>query len=230
MVKAVKKRFASIFSGCGGLDLGFTMAGFRCDLAIDIDPLAINVHRRNLKSTAVVSDLRNGSVPLDALCDLDVLLAGSPCQGFSIAGKRLFNDPRNHLLLKAGHIAILTKPKVFIVENVPGVTALPHRHYWETLSQMLRESGYQTTELICEGTRLGVPQLRKRIVLVAWATGVHKELVIRNVPGGTLGDALRDLKGKPNHEVKHIPVNSDLFRIAKRIKHGQKLSNVRAGS
>src|SRR5437870_2331542 len=127
-LKRTNPKFASIFSGCGGFDLGFIRAGFTCEMALDVDPSAIDAHRMNLKSPAFVCDLSNGHVPLETLSELDVLLAGSPCQGFSTAGRRKFDDPRNQLLLTAGNIATLVRPKVFIAENVAGVTAMPHSY------------------------------------------------------------------------------------------------------
>jgi DNA (cytosine-5)-methyltransferase 1 len=229
MARNGKKRFASIFSGCGGFDLGFMWAGFECALALDIDPLAVAVHQNNLNSTAVVCDVSNGHLPIDSLQHLDVLLAGSPCQGFSTAGKRAFDDPRNHLLLTAGKIATIVKPRVFVAENVAGITAEPHVHYWKALERMLRQAGYRTAEFLCVGTSMGVAQIRKRAVLIAWNTEIENDITLPTVEGGTLGNVLANCSDAPNHNPKLLSRSSDQYKIARRVKPGQKLSNVRGG-
>ena len=223
------RTFASLFCGCGGFDLGFTQAGFRCIAAFDNDALAVEVHLRNLKSPAMVTDLSNGSMPLSTLSGLDVLLAGPPCQGFSTAGKRDFHDPRNSLLITAGHIALKVRPRVFIAENVTGVTSGPHRQYWDSLQQMLRDAGYQTANLLCEAVKMGVPQIRKRRILIAWSIAKDIDIKIPEVNGGVLRSALENIINAQNHNLKLLPLNSDAARIAKRIKPGQKLSDVREG-
>jgi DNA (cytosine-5)-methyltransferase 1 len=225
-----KPSFASIFSGCGGFDLGFIQAGFNSVGAFDIDPLVVEVHKKNLNSDAIVHDLSGGSLPAEAHLTPDVLISGSPCQGFSTAGKRNIDDPRNELLLTAGHIAKKVKPKVFIAENVAGVISGPHRKYWESLKVMLKEEGYKTTDIICEGLNAGVPQIRKRAVLLAWRNDRDVDVRIPIIPGGVLRTALSNLQNAPNHTVRRLLRNSNLALIAQKIKCGQKLSNVRGGS
>ncbi|MBI5816411.1 MAG: DNA cytosine methyltransferase [Nitrospinae bacterium] len=101
-----KPTFFSIFSGCGGFDLGFVDAGFTCLGAVDINPTVLAVHSSNFQSPTYCADLSIGKLPFDHKIATDVLLAGSPCQGFSTAGKRDIDDPRNSLLLAAGKVAI----------------------------------------------------------------------------------------------------------------------------
>src|SRR5713101_6575907 len=90
--------FLSLFSGCGGLDLGFVNAGFRCAGAFDSDDQALAVHRSNLQGRTFLYDLSSGKLP-DGIPKVNVILAGSPCQGFSTIGKRRVDDLRNELLL-----------------------------------------------------------------------------------------------------------------------------------
>ena len=133
----IKPKFISLFSGCGGFDLGFLKAGFKCAGAFDIDQVALDVLHRNTGSPVYNCDLSSEIIPKSLMDNVDVVLAGSPCQGFSTIGKRKLDDPRNHLLLVGGYIAVKAKPKVFIAENVPGVLSGKHRKYWEELHHIL---------------------------------------------------------------------------------------------
>jgi len=118
--------FATLFSGCGGFDLGFEACGFRSLGAHDCDPEAVENYRSNLGGPVHMVDLRKG-IPNDhALEGIDVLVAGPPCQGFSTAGKRQLNDDRNHLVTLTGDLARRLFPKILVVENVPGVLAGEH--------------------------------------------------------------------------------------------------------
>jgi len=222
-------RFASLFSGCGGFDLGFVQAGFKCAAAFDIDPLAVQVYNKNVHPSAVLCDLSDSGVSLQALSDVDVLLAGPPCQGFSTAGKRSLDDPRNKLLLLAGRIAGKVRPAVFVAENVTGVTAGEHGKYWKSLRRTLRSSGYKTTDIRVEATRSGLAQTRTRVFMLAWKNGRDITVELPFAPGRVLRDALAGMDGAPNHTVRPLARGSDLARIAKCIKPGQKLCNVRGG-
>lgn len=222
--------FASLFSGCGGFDLGFIENGFRCVAAFDNDPVAVEVHRNNLHSPAVNCDLSNGFYPSPLLSTVDVLLAGPPCQGFSTAGKRNFGDPRNGLLLKVGQIACIVRPKVVLIENVFGVKSPPHRWYWESLKEALRTGGYRTAEVLCQANEMGMAQIRKRMVMVAWKLPQDVTISLSEFPGSNLRDALWGIENAPNHDVKRLPPESDHAKIARHIQPGQKLCNVRGGT
>lgn len=226
---AVRKRFASLFAGCGGFDIGFVENGFKLVAAFDNDPYAVATHRANLGNRALNKDLSH-STGLEALKNVDVLLAGPPCQGFSTVGKRDANDPRNTLLLTAGKIALAVRPKIVIVENVRGVKAGAQRKYWDSLQNGLRAGGYKTAEIVCEGPAVGIAQLRTRIVLIAWSGKFAGELMLPFVQGGTLRDAIEDLKCVENHEIRSLLPGSLVDRISPFIGPGQKLSNVRGGA
>lgn len=227
-----KPKFVSLFCGCGGFDVGFVQAGFQCQAAFDIDPVAISVHCANLKSRAVVCDLSNGDALINPLKRTDVVLAGPPCQGFSTVGKRILNDPRNHLLLRAGQIGLSLKPQVFVAENVTGAVAGEHRRYWESLKQMMRAGGYRTLDFCFDVRQVGLAQTRRRRVLLAWkgrkeiTFGMHSDNNIH-----TVRDAIAGLtKSAPNHEVKALASHSRFGIIARKIRPGQKLCNVRGGA
>ncbi len=228
--KAVSRRFLSLFSGCGGFDLGFVQAGYECAGAFDIDPVAISTHRKNVLSGASVIDLSSGHLhDVTAFQGVEVVLAGSPCQGFSTAGKRDLNDPRNSLLLSAGRIALQVRPRVFIVENVPAVMSGSHRKYWDELQEMLSQAGYRCTVLRCTADRFGLPQIRARVVLFAIDGRRNTDAITLPVRAEcSLRSVISDLRGTANHEPIYLRSGTRAALIAKKIEPRQKLSNVRS--
>lgn len=209
------------------MDQGFEQAGFKGVLSVDIDETALSVLSANLKL-----DVQN----LDLSCNnpdfsekIDVLLAGSPCQGFSTAGLRNVDDPRNSLLLVAPRIAKKLSPKVIVAENVLGAISGSHAVYWDSLHQQLRSLGYFTGDLRVDSSDFGVAQKRQRIFLIAWRTKVAQDLVLIQKPKKVLADALCDLEGLPNHQPILLKADSQDFKIASRIAQGQKLTNSRSG-
>ncbi len=224
------RRFASLFSGCGGLDLGFVQAGYRGELAVDIDASALAVHKLNIASPVLQADLTNSVLPREKFQSLDVLLAGSPCQGFSTAGKRDINDPRNQLLYVVARVAAEFRPKVVVAENVPAVRAGAHKKYWNSLHAQLRGSGYATQDLLVDCSEHGVSQKRKRLFLIAWCTGKTANLELPKEPKIALEQAIAGASHAPNHDPLYLDSASVDFKIASRIGPGQKLTNSRAGA
>lgn len=222
--------FLSLFSGCGGFDLGFTRAGFICVGAYDLDSAAVTTHNANFSSGALIQDLNAVNDLFSDYVDVDIVIAGPPCQGFSTVGKRKLDDPRNHLLLTAGRIAVAIQPKVFVVENVRGVVAGKHHRYWKKLKLMLKNNGYQTSDFLADAECVGLAQMRKRMILVAWRTQkgwIPEEMSDHR---SVLRDVLGNIDGASSHNIQPIELDSELYAIAKHIKAGQKLSNVRGGA
>ena len=121
--------YVSLFSGCGGLDLGFAIAGYRCLGAYDVDTAAVDTYNHNFPSEhASVADL-SGDYLNNLHRHADAVVAGPPCQGFSTIGRRDPTDARNCLLLKPVDFAIASKAKVLVVENVPGALSGTHSTY-----------------------------------------------------------------------------------------------------
>jgi len=219
--------FISLFCGCGGMDLGLIQAGYRCLGAYDIDPHVIEVHNFNLDSPAEVSDL--SKLPVITNNPIDIVASGSPCQGFSTIGKRRLDDPRNELIVSAGHIAVSIHPKVFVAENVTGVISGKHRTYWERLRNILESNGYRTLDLRLEGDRLGLAQKRKRIFMTAWLKKCDFHPKLPESDGIALRDVLIDIDGEIKEEDKKYVTDTQISMIVEHIKPGQKLSNVRGG-
>lgn len=224
-------KFASLFSGCGGFDIGFIQQGFQSQGAYDCDPEAVENFKANIAGDICNVDLTGGVPSEHSLYDIDALIAGPPCQGFSTAGKRRIDDKRNHLLTLTGHLARRIFPKVLVVENVAGALSGAHARYWNELDENMRIAGYRTKTVHCQAANLGMAQLRKRILFFAWRTQRDIDFSMPSLPAGALRSVLAGLglDRQMNHFPRTLCRQSPEWQIAKRIKPGQKLSNVRGG-
>ena len=224
----VNPSFVSLFSGCGGLDLGFVQAGFRCMGAYDSDPVALATHAQNVPGATFECDLSSSSLPNVLDEAPDVVLAGSPCQGFSTIGKRRLDDSRNDLLLCAGAIAISLRPRVFIAENVPAVAYGQHARYWKALTDALSLSGYQCHTLTLAASDFGVAQMRRRLFLIATHKSGFSSLHPLTTQTPTVSESLYGLdESSPDHDPMPLHLDDREYLIARRILPGQKLCDVR---
>lgn len=221
--------FASLFSGCGGFDIGFVARGFRSKGAFDYDADAVEHFAANIHGPVSCVDLTRGIPNEQSLFGVDALIAGPPCQGFSTAGKRLINDERNHLLTLTGTLARRISPKVLVVENVSGALSGEHARYLKSLDATMRLAGYRTHTMRCQTADLGMAQLRRRVLFFAWRTGRDIQFTLPSFRRGKLRTVLAGAEKQPNHNPQRLTKNSRDWQIAKRIKPGQKLSNVRGG-
>jgi len=224
-----KYRYISLFCGCGGFDLGMEIDEFECIGAFDINKLVVSVYNKNIANVAQVFDLSRDFNFKHS--DLDVILSGAPCQGFSTAGKRNLHDPRNSLFLRAVEIVLQQEPKVFIAENVSGILSGQHKiKYMDVAISLLESSGYKTSLSVVDCRNLGMAQMRKRAILIAWNTGKKFNLPDPVGRPMTIREAIGDISGGiDNHEPSTCRAIGVQSVIAKRIRPGQKLSNVRSG-
>jgi len=209
--------------------LGMDGKTFKCTAAFDINRHAVAVYNKNLSGVARVRDLL---LPLDVSATTpDIVLSGSPCQGFSTAGKREINDPRNGLFLRAIDIAIELMPKVFVAENVYGILSGTHKtEYMDIAINRLQHAGYKTHLSVVDCRSLGMAQMRKRALLFAWNTQndlVLSDLELKYV---SLEEAIANIPPNTyNHNISTCQATGICKIIAKNIQPGQKLSNVRGG-
>lgn len=221
-------RTVSLFSGCGGLDLGFHQAGYCITNAFDLNPIVVKTYNHNIQPNAKVLDL-SAHKPA-GLGRVDVLLAGSPCQGFSVAGRRDFADPRNSLLIRTAELALSIKPKILLAENVPGALSGKHKLYWEDFEQRLKGGGYNLVRFTANASDFGAAQLRKRVFLVAWRGTRTFNPAFPDNPAKKLSDVLAGIPPEiKNHEITPLSQDSLDYKIARRITPGKKLTNVRDG-
>lgn len=168
-------RLVSLFSGCGGLDLGFEKAGFHRVWANDFDKDAQAVFRLNLGEIDG-RDIRE--VPIEDIPECDILTAGFPCQPFSNAGNRRgVHDSRGLLYQECLRIINAKRPKVIVFENVKGLLSTKYadgRKLGEVICEDLDDLGYNVIYQLVNASDYGVPQNRQRVIFV----GVLKTLNI----------------------------------------------------
>lgn len=162
-------RIASMFSGIGGIDLGFQQAGFEIVWANEIDKYAATTYRYNFGAAHLMEkDIRK--VELCDIPDFDVLVAGFPCQSFSIAGKqRGFDDDRGKLFFQIVRIVEFKKPEVIFLENVSNLLEHDNGKTFLTVYNALVPFGYSFKYCVMDAQEYGnVPQHRERIFIVAF--------------------------------------------------------------
>jgi DNA (cytosine-5)-methyltransferase 1 len=197
-----------LFAGAGGLSLGFEQAGFDVAAAVEIDPIHCATHEYNFPHTkticASVIDLSGEEIRQRAGLggrEIDVVFGGAPCQGFSMIGKRAFDDNRNQLVFHYVRLVRELEPKFCVFENVKGLTLGKHAQFLAELVGELEKSGYAVVlpYRVLNASKFGVPQSRERLFLMAARAdqklpAYPEELKSRNV---TVSDAISDL---PNAE------------------------------
>ena len=163
--------FLSLFSGAGGLDIGFEKAGFLHTQSSDILPYAVNTMKRNRPKWDVLNcDVREYSPHLKK--EIDVLLAGFPCQGFSLGGNREETDQRNTLYKEVVRIADEIQPRAIVMENVLNLRTMRHpitrKPFAEQIAAEMRAIGYTTRYDFFRVSHFGAPQTRRRFIFFAY--------------------------------------------------------------
>jgi len=171
----------STFSGCGGSSLGYKLAGFRELLAVEWDENAVATFKLNFPDVPVyhgdISKLTGAEcMKLAGIKprELDVLDGSPPCQGFSTAGKRKFDDPRNSLFKEYARLLKELQPKVFVMENVTGMVKGCMKQAYLVIIKTLRDCGYRAKGEVLNAMHFNVPQSRERVIIV----GVRNDLGI----------------------------------------------------
>lgn len=198
----------SLFSGCGGMDLGFiggfsvfgktySKNPFQIQWANELNPYACKSYTRNIHKEIHCGDIREY---LDTLPEkTDVLIGGFPCQDISINGKGLgINGKRSSLYTYMVEAIKKTNPKVFVAENVKGLLLKTRRESFETIMRDFNDLGYRVTHQLYHAADFGVPQSRERVFIVGTALGVkefsHPLPVLNKENWMTSRDAIGDLE------------------------------------
>lgn len=157
----------SLFSGAGGLDIGAIMAGAYIILANDIMKEACLSYTKNIGNHIVTDDINSLMNEFESYRDIDMVIGGPPCQGFSIAGKMDVNDQRSQLIWSYVKVISIVKPKAFIMENVKALGILEKwRPIREKLLLELRSLGYSVNFMILNASDYDVPQSRERFFVI----------------------------------------------------------------
>lgn len=208
---------ASLFSGCGGLDLGFVGGfdflgkhfeenGFRIVWANELSPAACKTYVRNLGGPIVCGDIKDAISSLPKY--VDVVMGGFPCQDISINGKMLgIKGSRSCLYTYIVEAVKRTSPKVFVAENVGSLMLKQNAHSFSTILSDFKSLGYDVTYHVYHAEDYGVPQTRERIVFVGTRNDVNGFVPpdAIDTPAITAGEALRDLESHPlDREFSHV--------------------------
>lgn len=157
-------RVIDLFSGCGGMSLGFQNAGFQIVAAYDNWQPAIDIYQRNFQHPIFKKDLSTEDVVSELKgYSPDMIIGGPPCQDFSIAGKREFRGKRANLTLKYGHIVSEVRPQWFVMENVYNIEKSP---IFEEVLAIFKSAGYGITKHVWDASYMGVPQMRRRYFVI----------------------------------------------------------------
>jgi DNA (cytosine-5)-methyltransferase 1 len=161
-----------LFAGCGGLSRGFMDAGFKILVGVDNDQAALNTFALNHEGAIALNADLSVQETFDKIKELagdesiDVVIAGPPCQGFSVTGPRHFDDPRNSLYLAVLELVRQYQPKGFIIENVPGMAMMYDGQVKDEILRRFRDMGYNVECKILLAADYGVPQMRKRLIFM----------------------------------------------------------------
>lgn len=228
----------STFAGGGGSSLGYSMAGYRELLAVEWDNNAVETFRLNfpdvpvyhgdIAKLSVEECLRLAGVELG---ELDILDGSPPCQGFSTAGKRIMDDPRNQLFREYIRLLRGLRPKVFVMENVSGMVKGKMKLIFAEIMRELKASGYRVSARLMNAMYFNVPQSRERMIFI----GVREDLGIEpSHPRAeskpvTVREAISDKQDIQDNDSCHIWIDETLsgrntatYKLAAKVKQGQK--------
>lgn len=186
-----------LFSGIGGLSVGFRNAGFKILAANEIDTQIAHSYSKNFPETdminADITELDIAST-FGKYKNIDIVIGGPPCQGFSQKGKRLsLKDPRNYLFKYFSDVVAYVKPKYFLIENVPNILTTSHGFFKKEIYDIFSTLGYVVNSAILNAADYGVPQNRKRAFIVGTLGPRKVDFPTHSVSKVTIWDAISDL-------------------------------------
>ena len=196
--------FIDLFSGAGGLSCGFVMAGFNPIATVEIMPAAVETYKYNFiekkkfNEKVETRDIRSDEVKQNLYDSvkgkkIDVIIGGFPCQGFSMAGYRVVEDPRNSLYKEMKEIVNYLKPDFVVMENVEGLRSMLGGKVEEKIISDYKEIGYEINLTVLNSADYSVPQLRKRVIFIGNRIGAknyHPSPICKQSQYRTIGQAI----------------------------------------
>ncbi len=223
-------KVVSLFSGGGGLDLGFIWQGYNIIWAVDIEKNAVDTYKANIGDHIICQDITK--IELKNIPIADIVIGGPPCQSFSMIGKRDVSDKRGMLVWKYIEIIKHIQPKAFVFENVTGILSAKTPDGKKVIEELLiafKEIGYLINWEIVNAADYGVPQRRKRVIIVGlrdnnkfeFPIPTHSDKDTNLKPYVSVKDALDDLPIAcidSNSELEYKKIPETEFQIRMRMK------------
>ena len=174
MDKVTQFRILDLFCGAGGFSYGMHRnQHFKTAVALDFNEQAANTFKKNMPDTIVVTgDITDKDIKKDIINksreqQVNMVIGGPPCQGFSMKGKKLgLNDPRNYLFLEYLNIVEQIQPEVFVIENVKTLLSTAGGWFKDEILSYIEKLGYNVSYGIMSAKRFGVPQCRERAIFI----------------------------------------------------------------
>ena len=169
-----KLKFVDLFCGAGGISCGLSKAGYEAVAAVELVDVACRTHARNFPDCRLFRGPIEAFHPVDKLGEqttIDLVVGGPPCQGFSVAGRRNPDDPRNQLFKQFMRVVAELRPPYVVMENVPGLLTMSNGAFREAIHEAFADAGYEVSVAVLESAAYGVPQLRPRAIFVANRVG-----------------------------------------------------------
>lgn len=230
-----KLNFIDLFSGCGGFSYGMEMAGHKCLLGVDFEPKAIESFAQNHPhAQAICIDIHKLSKrKLESLIDInniDMVVGGPPCQGFSTVGRGDVNDDRNSLFKQFVRIVKLTRPKFVVFENVTGILANKNSQVLEHIFRSFERLGYNMDARVLSADEYGVPSRRRRAIIMGVRNGLPSFPAQTHGVGRKKLVSVKKALSKISH-LKRTPANHDVkAALLKSEVDRARLAHVPAGS
>ncbi len=233
-----KKTFVDLFCGAGGLSKGFELAGLEGICGLDWFEEAGQTYRRNFSHPFVNGDIKQTEIK-DLFYEtvekklngrrLDVVAGGFPCQGFSMAGNRIVDDPRNSLYRELIEIVKRLQPEFVVCENVKGLRSMLNGLVEKKIRDDLRSIGYETNVAVLCAVDYYVPQKRERVIFIGnrvGATNYHPKPILKPNEYVATGEAIGDLMNRGEDPAfNHVPTKHrpDMIARMAALKEGESL-------
>lgn len=208
----------ALFSGCGGLTAGFEAAGYNIVGHVEIEDSANKIYSQNFPNSELlqkdICDITKEEIDLWKMRygNIDVVIGGPPCQGFSLAGKRNPNDARNQLYKKYAEVVNYIRPKVFVMENVYNMTTMRDSDgvlFIDKIKEIFDIYGYKLNINLINAKNFGVPESRERVIIIGTKKEYELDFVLTNTNKKevTFRDATSDLKEIESAEKSDDPLH-----------------------